>query len=438
MIFGKHTAIAGAVALVVIWPLASGQISQSMYDQKIKQFQTPYAVLTRESYDRGYLSSDIVTKISLIGAVKKQLDVYDIPTTYVVNSHVSHGVLSISSDSTLKITPELKVITNKFWPNGESPLFAHLETSILGDTQYNMTFTGLNAKDEEMMVTSAPLIINGEMNKKHIITFDISWPFLNVNSPLGDKTVAINITGTGRGRLVDDIWVGSQSINVEAINIDTQSSILVNMNNLTMEVKNMLYALGGGNVKLAAANDLRFNTENKISIEKFNIQDVITLHNCKIVVGFNAFAYNAMTTLALIANVMRHELTEQNMLQMITTLDSLVAKGLSIKLNSLEIGTLEGHINANADLTLESGLSNVSQNIKALPNKIKGDVNISVPLAYVVIFPKIRNMIDRLEKYGFVSQKEGILTVNAKIKGNQIVSLTGQNIPVGLLIILMM
>ncbi|WP_150137351.1 DUF945 family protein [Candidatus Enterovibrio altilux] len=438
MIFGKHTAIAGAVALVVIWPLASGQISQSMYDQKIKQFQTPYAVLTRESYDRGYLSSDIVTKISLIGAVKKQLDVYDIPTTYVVNSHVSHGVLSISSDSTLKITPELKVITNKFWPNGESPLFAHLETSILGDTQYNMTFTGLNAKDEEMMVTSAPLIINGEMNKKHIITFDISWPFLNVNSPLGDKTVAINITGTGRGRLVDDIWVGSQSINVEAINIDTQSSILVNMNNLTMEVKNMLYALGGGNVKLAAANDLRFNTENKISIEKFNIQDVITLHNCKIVVGFNAFAYNAMTTLALIANVMRHELTEQNMLQMITTLDSLVAKGLSIKLNSLEIGTLEGHINANADLTLESGLSNVSQNIKALPNKIKGDVNISVPLAYVVNFPKIRNMIDRLEKYGFVSQKEGILTVNAKIKGNQIVSLTGQNIPVGLLIILMM
>ena len=99
MIFGKYAAIGGAVALVVLWPLASGHVGQSIYDREVEQSQSPYAVITSESYDRGYLSSDVVTKVSLVGSANEQLELDGIPTSYVLNSKVSHGFLSIRTDS---------------------------------------------------------------------------------------------------------------------------------------------------------------------------------------------------------------------------------------------------------------------------------------------------------------------------------------------------
>ncbi len=438
MIFGKHAAIGGAVALVVIWPLASGHVGQSIYEREIEQSQSPYAVITNESYDRGYLSSDVVTKVSLVGSAKEQLEFDGIPTSYVLNSKVSHGFFSIGTESVLEMTPELKVLTDKLWPNGESPFTFQSETSISGKTDYTMSLAAIDANEDGVKISSTPLVVNGSMDKAGVISLTVNMDSFGFESDYGEKAQITNVTGSGQGELIDDIWVGSQKINFGRFDVDNQDGLPATLTNFSIEVKNLLTSVSGGDVKSAEVEDLRFNNENLISVEKFEVKDELTLNNLKLGLNFDALDYTAMTTLATVADAMGEEPSPEEMEQMIKALDALVEKGLIAKLNPLEIDTPEGHIDANLDLQVASGLTSVSQNFQALPSKITGELNLSAPSAYVNGVPEISNMAENLEQYGFVSQSENMVKLNAKIEGDQLVSPTGQKIPVGLLMMLMM
>ncbi|MCC4797310.1 hypothetical protein BCT30_06415 [Enterovibrio norvegicus] len=438
MIFGKYAAIGGAVALVVLWPLASGHVGQSIYDREVEQSQSPYAVITSESYDRGYLSSDVVTKVSLVGSTKEQLELDGIPTSYVLNSKVSHGFFSISTDSVLEMTPELKVLTDKLWPNGESPFTFHSETGISGKTDYTLSMAAIDANEEGLKITSTPFVVDGSMDKAGVISFTMNMDSFGFESEYGENAKVTNMTGSGQGELIDDIWVGSQKVNFGRFDIDNQDGLPATLTNLSIEVKNLLSSASGGDVKSADAEDLRFNNENLISLEKFAVKDELTLNNLKLGMNFDALDYTAMTTLATVADAMGEEPSPEEMEEMIKALDSLVEKGLSAKLNPLEVDTPEGQIDANLDLQVASGLTSVSQNFQALPSKISGELNLSAPAAYVNGVPELSNMAENLEQYGFVSQSENMVKLNAKIEGDQLVSPTGQKIPVGLLMMLMM
>ena len=438
MIFGKYAAIGGAVALVVIWPLASGHVGQSIYEREVEQSQSPYAVITNESYDRGYLSSDVVTKVSLVGSAKEQLELDGIPTSYVLNSKVSHGFFSIGTESVLEMTPELKVLTDKLWPNGESPFTFQSETAIPGKTHYTMSLAAIDANEDGVKIASTPLVVNGTMDKAGVISFTMNMDSFGFESDYGEKAQITNVTGSGQGELIDDIWVGNQKINFGRFDLDNQDGLPATLTNFSIEVKNLLTSVSGVDVKTAEADDLRFNNENLISLEKFEVKDELTLNNLKLGLNFDALDYTAMTTLATVADAMGEEPSPEEMEQMITALDALVDKGLGAKLNPLEIDTPEGQIDANLDLQVASGLTSVSQNFQALPSKISGELNLSAPSAYVQGVPELSNMAQNLEQYGFVSQSENMVKLNAKIEGDQLVSPTGQKIPVGLLMMLMM
>ncbi|MBE1275809.1 DUF945 family protein [Enterovibrio baiacu] len=438
MIFGKYAAIGGAVALVVIWPLASGHVGQSIYEREVEQSQSPYAVITNESYDRGYLSSDVVTKVSLVGSAKEQLELDGIPTSYVLNSKVSHGFFSIGTESVLEMTPELKVLTDKLWPNGESPFTFQSETAISGKTDYTMSLAAIDANEDGVKIASTPLVVNGTMDKAGVISFTMNMDSFGFESDYGEKAQITNVTGSGQGELIDDIWVGNQKINFGRFDLDNQDGLPATLTNFSIEVKNLLTSVSGVDVKTAEADDLRFNNENLISLEKFEVKDELTLNNLKLGLNFDALDYTAMTTLATVADAMGEEPSPEEMEQMITALDALVDKGLGVKLNPLEIDTPEGQIDANLDLQVASGLTSVSQNFQALPSKISGELNLSAPSAYVQGVPELSNMAQNLEQYGFVSQSENMVKLNAKIEGDQLVSPTGQKIPVGLLMMLMM
>ncbi|OEE59163.1 hypothetical protein A1OK_03895 [Enterovibrio norvegicus FF-454] len=438
MIFGKYTAIAGAVAVGVLWPFATGQIGQSFYDNEIKQIQSPYLAVENTSYERGYLSSEVITRVAVIGSMKEVYEDEGLPTSYSVLSHVSHGFLGVSTTSTLEMTPEIKVITDLLWPSGESPLTIVTETSLLGATQYDVTVRAMNGENDEIKVTSSPANVSGTADKDGVMVFQLEMPFIELSSPEGEKFALKDITGSGDGQLVDDVWVGSQRVNVATSTFSDMSGSTVTIDKLAVDVKNALSAINNGDVKTAAPDDLRFDNTNVISFEKFDMPDTLVVDNFKMGVNFNALDYNSMIALATTADSMSAEPTEEEMMKLVTALDGLVEKGLTFEIIPLELDTPEGHIDAKFDLSVEPGLGSVTQNVGALMTKLKGNLFINVPTAYVEDVPEVEASLSNLEPYGFISQAENGVTLTAKIEGDQAVSPSGEKIPLGLLMMMLM
>ena len=70
---------AGAVAVILCWPLATGQIGQSLYMGAIKDYHSPYMTITNQSFERGYLSSDAVSRIELKDTLKTTFEEEGLP-----------------------------------------------------------------------------------------------------------------------------------------------------------------------------------------------------------------------------------------------------------------------------------------------------------------------------------------------------------------------
>ncbi|CZF79430.1 hypothetical protein GCE9029_01455 [Grimontia celer] len=437
MIFGKYAAVAGAVAIAVLWPFATGQIGQSQYEAEIEKAKSPYLAIENVSYDRGYLSSDVVTKFSLTGSTKALYEEEGLPTSFTVLSEVGHGFLSISSISTLEMTPEVKTLSEVLWPSGESPITLVSETSIFGDTQFDLTVRAMNGGDEEVTITSSPANVSGTADKDGNMIYQLEMPSVELSGVEGEKFTFSEITGSGQGKMVDEMWVGQQLMNVKTTSLTDVTGMAATVTNLGINVQNEMDATNG-DVTTAKPEELRITSKNTISFQKLDVPETMVLDNFKLGVNFKDLDYTAMMALAEKADSLNAEPTDEEMMQLATYLDGLVESGMTFELKPLEVDTPEGRVDAKFDLTVEPGLGSVTQNFGALMSKLKGNLLVNVPAAYVHGVPAVSASLSNLEPYGFISEGENGVTLEAKIEGDQAVSPTGERIPIGLLMMMFM
>ncbi|PNQ54052.1 DUF945 domain-containing protein, partial [Vibrio agarivorans] len=64
--FKKLGAIGGAISLALCWPLAVGQIGQSIIENGIAEMNSDEIKAEIVSYDRSYLSSVVLTRYTVI------------------------------------------------------------------------------------------------------------------------------------------------------------------------------------------------------------------------------------------------------------------------------------------------------------------------------------------------------------------------------------
>ena len=109
----KLGAIGGAIALVLCWPLAVGQIGQSVIQDGIANLSSDSVKAEIVDYDRGYLSSTVTTRYTVLDpALAEQLAIDGLPSEIVVNSDISHGLFSLSAESLLQNMPEFPLTLN--------------------------------------------------------------------------------------------------------------------------------------------------------------------------------------------------------------------------------------------------------------------------------------------------------------------------------------
>ena len=122
----KMGAIGGAISLALCWPLAVGQIGQSIIEDGIANTNDEMVKGEVVEYDRGYLSSVVLTRYTVVDPeIKAQLERDGLPTAFDVTSDVTHGLTSLSADSRLVDADFL-------------PLTMHSQTQLNGNTDFTL------------------------------------------------------------------------------------------------------------------------------------------------------------------------------------------------------------------------------------------------------------------------------------------------------------
>ncbi len=94
-------AVGGAISLALCWPLAVGQIGQNVITDGLTHLSNGDVAAELVNYDRGYLSSQVQTRYTVVNqALKQQLVSEGLPTEILVDSALSHGLVGISAVST--------------------------------------------------------------------------------------------------------------------------------------------------------------------------------------------------------------------------------------------------------------------------------------------------------------------------------------------------
>ena len=109
----KYGAIGGAISLALCWPLAVGQIGYNVINDGIAQLNSDAVEAEIVSYERGYLSSTVVTRYVVKDEFTAEMFAADnIPTEMIVTSEVKHGLFSLGADSATEMWPELTLHTD--------------------------------------------------------------------------------------------------------------------------------------------------------------------------------------------------------------------------------------------------------------------------------------------------------------------------------------
>ncbi len=145
----KLGAIGGAISLALCWPLAVGQIGQSIIEDGIANMNDKMIKGEVVEYQRGYLSSVVLTRYSVVDPeLKTQFERDGLPIMFEVTSDVSHGLTSLTADS--------KLVDNDFLP-----LTMHSKTQLNGNTAFTLDLDSWNYRNEAqgVSVSTSPALM---------------------------------------------------------------------------------------------------------------------------------------------------------------------------------------------------------------------------------------------------------------------------------------
>ncbi|WP_265340000.1 YdgA family protein [Photobacterium angustum] len=148
--------------------------------------------------------------------------------------------------------------------------------------------------------------------------------------------------------------------------------------------------------------------------------------------------YKAISRLAVMEEATTAEQQQAQMQDAMLALDLLVAKGATVDLSDLSMMTEQGKVNASLLLELKPGLARASENLAALPNKLVGNINISMPKGFVSNEPQLAVKVPELLQQKIITEDQDSYKLTVKVEGSQLVFGSGLKIPLSMLSMLMM
>ncbi|KLV08962.1 hypothetical protein ABT56_01795 [Photobacterium aquae] len=426
-------AAGGAVAIALCWPFATGQIGERIYLDTVAKYDNPYLAVTNESYQRGYLSSEALSKITLKDELKLYFEDEGLPTVWEVRHHIQHGLFGVSTDSELVVDPALQPIVAKMWGQGVSPVVFTTDTALTRKTDF--TFEVLPAKAENADGTEmdfAGFSMSGNVDADGAGEFAYQLPSAVVTTVAQEAMVVKGLSGGGKGHLDGQYWIGTQTFDVNSLTFkDASSDQQVSINGLSVGMENKLTEPGASPATL-------LTNSNSIKIKQLVSLDGGEFNNFNFAMSFSGLDYPSMSTLGSMADKLDDTLDPQQIEAATQALDMLVEKGLTFSISDLSVDTPQGDIDSHLRLTIEPGMTGVSNNIERLAEQLAGEISIKLPVELVESNPALHERATILEQSAIAERNASHYLLNMKIDGDKIILASGDQLPLHMLFMLFM
>jgi len=436
---GKIGAVAGAVAVVLCWPLAVGQIGERIYQDTVGEYNSPYVSVTTESYERGYLTSLAVSKIALKSSWKAVFEEQGWPTEWHIAHDIHHGVFGVTSNSTLVIDDQVASQVAAWWGSDAVPLQLTTRTALTRKTDLDLTLNPFVYDDENgTAFKSEPLTFSGEVSADGHGSFSYTLKDALLQTVADESMQVSGVTGGGEGRWDGRFWIGNQQLQIGTLafaNHETQES--VSLDQIKVASHNTLIESKTGTEESPAVST-RLNNSNQLSIASLTSLDGQQFQTFNIDLLLSDLDYEAVTRLSALGDQLDGELSSSQVQEMSLALDLLVAKGLTVNLKDISVVAPEGPIKGNVRLTVQPGLARASQNLAQVTTKLDGEMYFEFPSELLSLTEGLEPQTDRLVQSGVLTMKEDRAFLSLKLVGDKVILGNGDQLPLAMLMMLLL
>lgn len=411
-------AVGGAVVLVLCWPLAVGQIGQNVITDGIAHFSNEQVTAELVSYDRGYLSSHVETRYTILDPqLKAQLAEQGIPAQFLLDSKISHGLISLTAVSDFPEYPEL-------------PLTITSTTSLNGNTRFKVESDNWhyqNQGETPFTISLTPAVLEGSATRLGELTYSLSVPSIDMDFTNGEKAQLSHLRIDGQGKQVKGFWIGKQSLTLDALTTkDIDGSTPFSADKASYQFTSTLDEA-----------TQRFSSQHVVNIGQLVNQDN-TLRD----VQFDfTLADVDSDSFEQLSNIYQSypEMTHEAMGQAMPYLDTLFSKGFSLTMDKLSASLGEGEFNSSWSLSIPEGTDNVTQDPGIVLSALTGHLESSVSNQLAAAYPMIQQGADELVVMEMATQDDKGYQLKADVKDGNLQFANGTKVPlVALFMTLMM
>ncbi|ANQ26143.1 hypothetical protein BA894_06670 [Vibrio natriegens] len=404
----KLGAIGGAISLALCWPLAVGQIGQSIIEDGIANMNDEMIKGEVIEYQRGYLSSVVLTRYTVVDPeLKTQLLRDSIPTTFDVTSDVSHGLTSLTADS--------KLVENDFLP-----LTLQSQTQLNGNTAFTLDLDSWHYRNEaeDISVSTSPAKVSGNVTVLGDLNYQVSVPYVQVDFVNGDELHLNGLTGQGKGKQVKGYWLGEQVFSLEKLDVVDSTMTPVFL------IENANYS---GNTATDETGE-KLNSQFNLAAKNLRLTDGTDVEDFKLdfsIADVDSQSFDEIMSIYQSSAV----LSEQEVASLLPHIDTLFSKGFNLSVNELSLAFGEGKFHNEWELSIPQGTEQITQNPMKLVNVTNGALSTYFSDELVDHYPFIQEGIDELLIMELIDKVEGGYQLKAQIGDGKLKFENGHEFP---------
>ncbi|MGF1713960.1 YdgA family protein [Photobacterium chitinilyticum] len=432
----KIGAVGGAVAIALCWPFATGQIGEKIYLDTVGKYENPYLTISSESYDRGYLNSDAVSRIEIKEDWKPVFDEEGLPTVWFIHHKVSHGFMGVTSTSELVLDEDLQPVADKLWGEGVSPISFTTTTALTRKTDFNITMKPVSFKNEQgAKADIKAFVLEGTVDAKGAGEFHYQLPEAKITTTAKESMVMTGLEGGGKGLLDGQFWIGSQDFVLKHVSFKDL------INDKSVEIDNVVLGMNNELTQSEQASgqaEQQLTNTNMMTIDKIVSLDGQEYRNFNFKLAFSDLNYPAISRLGNMADEIDEQMSEQQAKDAALALDLLVAKGLKFTIEDLSLVTPKGDVRSHLNLVIAPGIARASENMAKISEKLSGDISLILPIKLVEDDPVLFEKATMMEQGGIVEKGADYYSLQMQIEGDKIILASGDQLPLAMLMMLFM
>lgn len=416
-----YGAVAGGVVMIACWPLVVGQIGEKLVSENIGRASNSDVKVEVVDYDRGYLSSQIQLKLSLVQeGLKEKFEQQGWKTDLYLNTEVKHGLFSVDSLTTLRDYPELPLsISSHSQLNGDTHFIAKLE-------EYKHEIAG--TENETIAIAASELNADVTLDKQ--VKLSLNMPSLEISNDLGEQVKLTKLMASADGQIKNHLWIGQQTMDLESAEAISAENEMVSLlegfsyqlvsSSVAHSLQNEASSAGGGRAQ--------FDSESKIRLKKAVIAEQ-QLDDIQLDLHAGEVDKQSLEDLLHVVQTQNLE-QEENLQNWFDQIDKLFSYGFVFNIEKIGFSYLNQPVSAKLAFRFPEGEPHITQNPMLFVSKLNGDVNAQMPKALVDQVPNLKIGIDQLQAGEYITQTESGFLFSVKVEDGNLLFSNGQKMPI--------